>query len=51
MNCDIESEGENNDENRQEAIEAGDKILSSGTAELKSNNGDRKKNIKLLKLK
>ena len=38
-------------DNYQSAIEAGANILVSGTTVFKSNNGDIKKNINLLKLK
>ena len=51
MNFDIEIDGGINFENCQEAIEAGANILVSGTTVFKSNNGDIKKNINLLKLK
>ena len=40
-----------NFENSKLAIEAGANILVSGTTIFKSNNGDIKKNIDLLKLK
>ena len=51
MNFDIEIDGGINFENCQKAIEAGANILVSGTTVFKSNNGDIKKNINLLKLK
>ena len=51
MNFDIEIDGGINFENSQKAIEAGANILVSGTTVFKSNNGDIKKNINLLKLK
>ena len=51
MNFDIEIDGGINFDNCQSAIEAGANILVSGTAVFKSNNGDIKKNINLLKLK
>ena len=51
MNFDIEIDGGINFNNCQEAIEAGANILVSGTTVFKSNNGDIKKNINLLKLK
>ena len=51
MNFDIEIDGGINFDNCQSAIEAGAKILVSGTTVFKSNNGDIKKNINLLKLK
>jgi len=46
---DIEIDGGINFENSKEAIEAGANILVSGTTIFKSNNGDIKKNIELLK--
>jgi len=51
MNFDIEIDGGINFDNCQSAIEAGANILVSGTTIFKSNNGDIKKNINLLKLK
>jgi len=51
MNFDIEVDGGINFDNCQLAIEAGANILVSGTTIFKSNNGDIKKNINLLKLK
>ena len=51
MNFDIEIDGGINFDNCQLAIEAGANILVSGTTVFKSNNGDIKKNINLLKLK
>ena len=51
LNFDIEIDGGINFENCQSAIEAGANILVSGTTVFKSNNGDIKKNINLLKLK
>ena len=51
MNCDIEIDGVINFDNFQSAIEAGANILVSGTTVFKSNNGDIKKNINLLKSK
>jgi ribulose-phosphate 3-epimerase len=51
MNFDIEIDGGINFDNYQSAIEAGANILVSGTTVFKSNNGDIKKNINLLKLK
>jgi len=51
MNFDIEIDGGINFDNCQAAIEAGANILVSGTTVFKSNNGDIKKNINLLKLK
>ena len=50
-NFDIEIDGGINFDNCQSAIEAGANILVSGTTVFKSNNGDIKKNIDLLKLK
>ena len=46
---DIEIDGGINFENSKTAIEAGANILVSGTTIFKSNNGDIKKNIELLK--
>ena len=51
MNFDIEIDGGINFDNCQSVIEAGANILVSGTTVFKSNNGDIKKNINLLKLK
>ena len=51
LNFDIEIDGGINFDNCQSAIEAGANILVSGTTVFKSNNGDIKKNIDLLKLK
>ena len=51
INFDIEIDGGINFDNCQVAIEAGANILVSGTTIFKSNNGDIKKNINLLKLK
>ena len=51
MNFDIEIDGGINFDNCKSAIEAGANILVSGTTVFKSNNGDIKKNIDLLKLK
>jgi ribulose-phosphate 3-epimerase len=51
IDFDIEIDGGINFENCQTAIEAGANILVSGTTVFKSNNGDIKKNINLLKLK
>ena len=51
LNFDIEIDGGINFDNCQSAIEAGANILVSGTTVFKSNNGDIKKNITLLKLK
>ena len=51
INFDIEIDGGINFDNYQSAIEAGANILVSGTTVFKSNNGDIKKNINLLKLK
>jgi ribulose-phosphate 3-epimerase len=48
---DIEIDGGINFDNCQSAIDAGANILVSGTTVFKSNNGDIKKNIDLLKLK
>ncbi len=49
LNFDIEIDGGINFENSKTAIEAGVNILVSGTTIFKSNNGDIKKNIELLK--
>ena len=51
LDFDIEIDGGINFDNCKEAIEAGANILVSGTTVFKSNNGDIKKNINLLKLK
>ena len=51
INFDIEIDGGINFDNCQSAIDAGANILVSGTTIFKSNNGDIKKNIDLLKLK
>ena len=51
INFDIEIDGGINFDNSKAAIEAGANILVSGTTIFKSNNGDIKKNIELLKLK
>ena len=51
LNFDIEIDGGINFENSKMAIEAGANILVSGTTIFKSNNGDIKKNIELLKSK
>ena len=51
LNFDIEIDGGINFENSKAAIEAGANILVSGTTIFKSNNGDIKKNIELLKSK
>jgi len=51
IDFDIEIDGGINFENCRMAIEAGANILVSGTTIFKSNNGDIKKNINLLKLK
>ena len=51
INFDIEIDGGINFDNCQSAVEAGANILVSGTTVFKSNNGDIKKNINLLKLK
>ena len=51
MNFDIEIDGGINFENCKIAIDAGANILVSGTTVFKSNDGDIKKNINLLKLK
>ena len=49
INFDIEIDGGINFDNSKIAIEAGANILVSGTTIFKSNNGDIKKNIELLK--
>mgnify|MGYP001249009398 FL=1 len=51
LNFDIEIDGGINFENCKIAIDAGANILVSGTTIFKSNGGDIKKNISLLKLK
>ena len=51
INFDIEIDGGINFDNCKMAIDAGANILVSGTTIFKSNNGDIKKNINLLKLK
>jgi len=51
INFDIEIDGGINFDNCKIAIEAGANILVSGTTIFKSNDGDIKKNINLLKLK
>ena len=51
LNFDIEIDGGINFDNCKIAIEAGANILVSGTTIFKSNNGDIKKNINLLKSK
>ena len=51
LNFDIEIDGGINFDNCKIAIEAGANILVSGTTVFKSNDGDIKKNINLLKLK
>ena len=51
LSFDIEIDGGINFENSKIAIEAGANILVSGTTIFKSNNGDIKKNIELLKSK
>ena len=51
INFDIEIDGGINFENCKIAIDAGANILVSGTTVFKSNDGDIKKNINLLKLK
>ena len=50
LNFDIEIDGGINFENSKLAIEAGANILVSGTTIFKSNDGDIKKNINLLRL-
>ncbi len=49
INFDIEIDGGINFDNSKDAIEAGANILVSGTTIFKSNNGDIKKNIDLLR--
>ena len=51
IDFDIEIDGGINFDNCRTAIEAGANILVSGTTIFKSNNGDIKKNINLLKLR
>jgi ribulose-phosphate 3-epimerase len=51
LDFDIEIDGGINFENSKVAIDAGANILVSGTTIFKSNNGDVKKNIELLKSK
>ena len=51
LDFDIEIDGGINFDNCKDAIEAGANILVSGTTIFKSNNGDIKKNIELLKSK
>jgi len=51
LDFDIEIDGGINFENCKIAIDAGANILVSGTTVFKSNDGDIKKNINLLKLK
>ena len=51
LDFDIEIDGGINFDNFKDAIDAGANILVSGTTVFKSNNGDIKKNINLLKLK
>ena len=51
LSFDIEIDGGINFDNSKTAIEAGANILVSGTTIFKSNNGDIKKNIELLKSK
>ena len=51
LNFDIEIDGGINFDNCRLAVEAGANILVSGTTIFKSNNGDIKKNIELLKSK
>ena len=51
LNFDIEIDGGINFDNAKIAIEAGANILVSGTTIFKSNNGDIKKNIELLRSK
>ena len=51
LNFDIEVDGGINFDNSKNVIEAGANILVSGTTIFKSNNGDIKKNIELLKSK
>ena len=51
IDFDIEIDGGINFDNCKSAIDAGANILVSGTTVFKSNDGDIKKNINLLKLK
>ena len=51
LDFEIEIDGGINFENCKSAIDAGANILVSGTTVFKSNDGDIKKNINLLKLK
>jgi len=51
LNFDIEIDGGINFDNSKTVIDAGVNILVSGTTIFKSNNGDIKKNIELLKSK
>ena len=51
LNFDIEIDGGITFDNSKIAIDAGANILVSGTTIFKSNNGDIKKNIELLKSK
>ena len=51
LNFDIEIDGGINFDNSKIAIDAGANILVSGTTIFKSNNGDIKKNIELLRSK
>ena len=51
INFDIEIDGGINFDNAKKAIKAGANILVSGTTIFKSNNGDIKKNIELLRSK
>ena len=51
LNFDIEIDGGINFDNSKDAIKAGANILVSGTTIFKSNNGDIKKNIELLRSK
>ena len=51
LDFDIEIDGGINFDNCKNAIEAGANILVSGTTIFKSNDGDIKRNINLLKLK
>ena len=51
LNFDIEIDGGINFNNSKEVKDAGANILVSGTTIFKSNNGDIKKNIELLRLK
>ena len=51
IDFDIEIDGGINFDNSKEAIKAGANILVSGTTIFKSNNGDIKKNIELLRSK